>query len=556
MASAAWLGAAEQQADKAVACSATVPAAAQTGAGVQFQAAGPAAGSLWTSDSIVGNLRFVPATGAGGFSQGSSGSEACRDPDETQFTHILTRNIDVMETGVTQGMWSALRAVQPTLPSVTFWFSGATLPAESLTWYEAVLFANLLSVQQGLTRCYYTDSGKTIPIDATNYTAGNYYCDFAANGYRLPAEGEREYFTRAGTTGAFSVTEPNYYTAGNCSNCTAGLMPTLESVAWFCANAGSTTHAVGTKTANLWNLKDVHGNVDEWCWDRYGGYPSGTATDYEGAGFGSGRVIRGGNGGGYPAYCRSACRSSAGPGYRAAGVGFRLLRPLSIAYDWDFGDGTAHGTTQNPTHAYATSGTYNWTMTLTMGGQACVQSGQIAVSSTCTAASIATHPASQTIASGSSATLTVVASGSAPFNYQWYHGASGNTSTPVGTDSYSYATAALTTTTSYWVSVTNGCGQADSQTATIMVTASGGPTITSVKAKTGKPGSLATIKGTNFGTNSKKVTVYVGTKKAKITGKMKSTQIKFKIPRVKKGIYDLYVVVNGKSSNKVSFQVK
>ena len=82
------------------------------------------------------------------------------------------------------------------------------------------------------------------------------------------------------------------------------------------------------------------------------------------------------------------------------------------------------------------------------------------------------------------------------------------------------------------------------------------PSITSVKAKTGKPGSPATIKGTNFGTDSKKATVYVGTKKAKITGKIKSTQIKFTIPRMSKGTYDLYVVVNGKTSNKVWFTVK
>lgn len=32
-------------------------------------------------------------------------------------------------------------------------------------------------------------------------------------------------------------------------------------------------------------------------------------------------------------------------------------------YDWNFGDGSAHSSQQNPTHTYTTAGTYTWTMT-------------------------------------------------------------------------------------------------------------------------------------------------------------------------------------------------
>ncbi len=35
------------------------------------------------------------------------------------------------------------------------------------------------------------------------------------------------------------------------------------------------------------------------------------------------------------------------------------------AWDWDFGDGTPHGTTQNPSHTYAAAGTYTVTLTVT-----------------------------------------------------------------------------------------------------------------------------------------------------------------------------------------------
>jgi YD repeat-containing protein len=77
---------------------------------------------------------------------------------------------------------------------------------------------------------------------------------------------------------------------------------------------------------------------------------------------------------------------------------------------------------------------------------------------------------SQTITSGQSLALSVTASGDPTLHYQWYRGASGDTSTPVGMDATIYTTPALTATTQYWVRVTNGCGTpASSQTITLTV---------------------------------------------------------------------------------------
>ena len=91
--------------------------------------------------------------------------------------------------------------------------------------------------------------------------------------------------------------------------------------------------------------------------------------------------------------------------------------------------------------------------------------------------SITTHPASQTIASGATAALTVQANG-AGLSYQWYQGTSGTTTTPVGTNSASFTTPALTTATNYWVRVSNTFGVANSSTATITIGAAGaGPTV-------------------------------------------------------------------------------
>ena len=83
---------------------------------------------------------------------------------------------------------------------------------------------------------------------------------------------------------------------------------------------------------------------------------------------------------------------------------------------------------------------------------------------------ITTQPASQTIDSGQAATLSVVATGTAPLSYQWYQGTSGDTSNPIsGAASSSYTTPALTTTTSYWVQVSNVVASVNSTTATITV---------------------------------------------------------------------------------------
>ena len=93
------------------------------------------------------------------------------------------------------------------------------------------------------------------------------------------------------------------------------------------------------------------------------------------------------------------------------------------------------------------------------------------VGATCAlpAPGITTQPQSQTIASGQTASLSVVASGSG-LSYQWYQGTSGNTANPIGGATLSsYMTPALISNTRYWVRVSNSSGTADSNTATITV---------------------------------------------------------------------------------------
>ncbi len=83
---------------------------------------------------------------------------------------------------------------------------------------------------------------------------------------------------------------------------------------------------------------------------------------------------------------------------------------------------------------------------------------------------ITTHPQSQTVMSGRTATLTVVAVGPSPLSHQWYQGVSGDTSNPIGgATSSSYTTPALVAPASYWVRVSNGAGMADSNTAALTI---------------------------------------------------------------------------------------
>ncbi len=81
------------------------------------------------------------------------------------------------------------------------------------------------------------------------------------------------------------------------------------------------------------------------------------------------------------------------------------------------------------------------------------------------------QPISTAITSGGVATLTLRASGSPAPSIQWYRGNTGDTTTPVGTNSNTLTTSALTATTSYWARITNSGGFVDSNTVNVNVVA-------------------------------------------------------------------------------------
>jgi hypothetical protein len=94
---------------------------------------------------------------------------------------------------------------------------------------------------------------------------------------------------------------------------------------------------------------------------------------------------------------------------------------------------------------------------------------------TCTPPVITAQPQSATITPGTTRTLTVTATGTAPLAYQWYIGASGNTATPINGATTNAITITPTSTTSYWVRVSNSCGSLNSATATLTVSSAPPP---------------------------------------------------------------------------------
>ena len=140
----------------------------------------------------------------------------------------------------------------------------------------------------------------------------------SATGLRLPTEAEWEYACRAGTTTAFHGFTG--YLGGTNDDTLVG------NIAWYGANSGDQTHAVGGKAANALGLHDMSGNVWEWCSDWYDVYSAGAQTNPTGPATGLNPVLRGGawfyNTGGV----RSSNRYYAGPGTAADFIGFRVTK--------------------------------------------------------------------------------------------------------------------------------------------------------------------------------------------------------------------------------------
>ena len=185
--------------------------------------------------------------------------------DETQHKVTLTGGFWLAKTPVTQKQWKSVMGNNPSR------FKGETLPVESVSWNKAQQFCQ-----------------KT--------------------GLQLPTEAQWEYACRAGSSGSHSGTGR------------------LDEMGWHCGNSEGQTHPVAQKKANAWGFYDMHGNVEEWCADWFGGYPRNRVTDPTGPASGKRRVLRGGGCWNLQPDCRSAARNGNYPEFH----GNTGLRPLAL----------------------------------------------------------------------------------------------------------------------------------------------------------------------------------------------------------------------------------
>jgi formylglycine-generating enzyme required for sulfatase activity len=233
---------------------------------------------------------FIPA---GEFIMGDNDGDADEKP-----AHQVQVGAFYMDTHeLTQKAYEALMETNPSKSK------GPDKPVEQVDWYHAVLYCNMRSLKQGLKPCY---DPKTLA------------CDFTAGGYRLPTEAEWEYACRAGTQGKYSF--------GDASD-------KLRTYAWFKENAAQTTHPVGQKAPNPWDLYDMHGNVAEWCHDFYGEtyYQKNASPNPRGPSAGDKCVLRGGSWRTGADGSRSSARNSETPRFADAcfgsdSYGFRCVR--------------------------------------------------------------------------------------------------------------------------------------------------------------------------------------------------------------------------------------
>jgi len=138
--------------------------------------------------------------------------------------------------------------------------------------------------------------------------------------YRLPTEAEWEYACRAGTETPYSTgdTLPRAYWRNMGWIWFPGQPPHYPGDAMFYQKydptlTDSVKLHVGRTSPNPWGLYDMHGNVEEWCFDTYGPYPAGPQQDPIGTRGGDLKVTRGGSHSTETYYLRSANRSAALP---------------------------------------------------------------------------------------------------------------------------------------------------------------------------------------------------------------------------------------------------
>ncbi len=262
-----------------------------------------------TNDGFV----LVPA---GSCTMGSAENEKWREDDETMHTvRVSSFYCDPYE--VKQSDYERVMGKNPS------YFKGANLPAENMTWFDAIAYCNALSAQNHLAPAY------TVSGDAKNGTATVTW-NRNANGYRLLTEAEWEYACRAGSATRYSFGDQVHSDYANFEgtypysiedNYVHHTDPTVRP-----GRALHKTVDVASYKPNAFGLYNMHGNVSEWCFDYYAPYDTKNTVNPTGSAAGHLRVNRGGGFNDFGKHLRSCYRSATNPIDADENLGFRICR--------------------------------------------------------------------------------------------------------------------------------------------------------------------------------------------------------------------------------------
>ena len=225
--------------------------------------------------------------------------------DDAGVAVTLTKPFKLGKYEVTQGDFKKVMGKEPRVVRN----ADRDSPAAYVSWDDATKFCEKLTELERKSRILKADEE-----------------------YRLPTEAEWEYACRAGTTTAFSfgddeskLGEYAWWGAFDSEALTKGKHKAGPGT----AAREPYTHKVGTKKPNPWGLRDMHGNVEEWCSDWYAEKLSG-GTDPVGPEEGELRVTRGGCWFFGWWGCRSASRRRDVPSRGNPQDGFRVARSQSV----------------------------------------------------------------------------------------------------------------------------------------------------------------------------------------------------------------------------------
>ncbi len=230
--------------------------------------------------NLPDSMLWIPP---GEFLMGTPPSDTNRTASELpQFQVRFTHGFWIGQHEVTQAEYQNLTCTNPAA-----FPSDLENPVEKVSWLEAAAYCVRLTQRERET--------------------GRLPDGYA---YRLPTEAEWEYAARAGSTNQFSFGDDPALLGG---------------YGWYITSSGLRPHSVGELPPNAWALRDIHGNVFEWCCDWIESAPTEPVADFTGNTTAPYHAVRGGAWSFPWVNCRCSWRAGYPPVARQSYLGFRIV---------------------------------------------------------------------------------------------------------------------------------------------------------------------------------------------------------------------------------------